>query len=762
MMVIINAYTEQQQCEAFAHPLCVPGSDATTLAPDGPLASSFFHGAYTWASWFWRFMVQRAAACSRPAEAVHRLTGQPAERIGLSDRGVLREGARADVVVFDPAAFAERGTTFEPNQLAHGVRHVIVNGVMTHARRSVDRRASGAGAAAMKALVWHGDQRLDYEDVAIRRRARTRSSSKSQLAGICGSDLHGYRGHPGPRVPPLVLGHEVVGRVEGESYAVYPLIGCGECARCEAGEDNLCASWRLIGMHQAGVFAERVVVPRRSLVPLPEGLELRRAVLAEPLACCVGALAPYDVGLGTFVSVIGAGPIGLLTVFLASREGATVRAVDPVEARLETAQLLGAVEFDERVDLAVDAAGFEVDVGRGDRRRRERRQRRRARARCSGGHLSHGDDRPPRDLRTGTVRVLARRLRARGRDPRRRGPRPVVAQRRGAVGRRAGVRRPGLAPGRVLEGTAHPVSRYLVTGASAASGPGPSHELVRGGRDVVTFDLAADPRRLALLLDELAASRTWSATSPTPTRSTAGVRRDHARDPPRCAPGPVRAAPNPPLGAQRQRARHGERLRGGEGARIARSSTRPRSRRSTSVAARPACRRRSTARSSARTSTRRPSTTPRTASTASGLRPHTVYGVGRDQGMTSAPTVAMLAAAAGRPYTIPYGGACQMQFARDVARGVHRRVRFRRRGRDACTTCRAGACRSTRSLRARSAPTTIGHDDTILPFPEEVDAALVRSRRPRLLGDAARRGRRRHRRALSDTLLANGKVTYEQ
>jgi N-acyl-D-amino-acid deacylase len=108
----------------------VPGSDATTLAPDGSLAHSFFHGAYTWASWFWRFMVRDEELLTR-ADAVHRLTGQPAERIGLSDRGVLREGARADVVVFDPGRFSERGTVFEPNLLADGMEHVIVNGVHT-------------------------------------------------------------------------------------------------------------------------------------------------------------------------------------------------------------------------------------------------------------------------------------------------------------------------------------------------------------------------------------------------------------------------------------------------------------------------------------------------------------------------------------------------------------------------------------------------------------------------------------------------------
>jgi N-acyl-D-amino-acid deacylase len=130
LMVIIHAYSEEQQREAFAHRLCVPGSDATTLAPDGALGASFFHGAYTWASWFWRFMV-RDERLLTPAEAVHRLTGQPAERIGLSDRGVLRHGARADVAVFDPAAFAERGTVYEPNMLAAGMRHVLVNGVPT-------------------------------------------------------------------------------------------------------------------------------------------------------------------------------------------------------------------------------------------------------------------------------------------------------------------------------------------------------------------------------------------------------------------------------------------------------------------------------------------------------------------------------------------------------------------------------------------------------------------------------------------------------
>lgn len=130
LMVLIHCHSEAQQREAFGHALCMPGSDATTLAPDGPLAQSVFHGAYTWAAWYYRFMVRETSLLT-PAEAVHRLTGMPAARLGLRDRGALRRGARADVAVFEPESFGERATTFEPNQLATGMRHVVVNGAVT-------------------------------------------------------------------------------------------------------------------------------------------------------------------------------------------------------------------------------------------------------------------------------------------------------------------------------------------------------------------------------------------------------------------------------------------------------------------------------------------------------------------------------------------------------------------------------------------------------------------------------------------------------
>ena len=127
LMILAFTYREEDIRIAFEHPSCMVGSDATALATDGPLAGTSFHGAYTWASWFYRHFVRDKKTLS-PQEAIRRLTSLPASRLGLTDRGVLRKGAWADIAIFDSAAFADQGTTFEPNQTAVGMHHVIVNG----------------------------------------------------------------------------------------------------------------------------------------------------------------------------------------------------------------------------------------------------------------------------------------------------------------------------------------------------------------------------------------------------------------------------------------------------------------------------------------------------------------------------------------------------------------------------------------------------------------------------------------------------------
>jgi UDP-glucuronate 4-epimerase len=104
-----------------------------------------------------------------------------------------------------------------------------------------------------------------------------------------------------------------------------------------------------------------------------------------------------------------------------------------------------------------------------------------------------------------------------------------------------------------------------------------------------------------------------------------------------------------------------------------------------------------------------------------GLRPHTVYGVGRDQGVTSAPTTAMLAAAAGCAYVVPYGGAAQLQLARDVARAFVAASLAGHEG--AAVHNLAGRKISVEQVIAALGVENIGFDDVRLPFPEEVDSA---------------------------------------
>ncbi len=127
LMVLIDCHSADQHRTAFTHPLSMPASDATTMAPDGPLAGKTFHGAYTWASYFYNFSVNQEGLLT-PGEAAYRLSGLPAQRLGLRDRGVLRTGAFADIAVFDPAGFREKATRYEPNVLAEGMVHVLVNG----------------------------------------------------------------------------------------------------------------------------------------------------------------------------------------------------------------------------------------------------------------------------------------------------------------------------------------------------------------------------------------------------------------------------------------------------------------------------------------------------------------------------------------------------------------------------------------------------------------------------------------------------------
>jgi threonine dehydrogenase-like Zn-dependent dehydrogenase len=217
------------------------------------------------------------------------------------------------------------------------------------------------------ALVWHGGPNLTVEQIDPPTPDAGEVVVDIVLAGICGSDLHAYRGHGGKRVPPLVLGHEAVGRIQGESelQALFPLRGCGHCAACARGEENLCNQRRLLGLDRQGTFAQQVAIARDDLMPVPAGVSTAVATLTEPLATAIGTLDGLDLGASSRVGVIGLGPIGLLTVYAALQQGSEVIAVDPAPHRRGHAEALGATQVlpgaeelpRDALDAVVDAVG---------------------------------------------------------------------------------------------------------------------------------------------------------------------------------------------------------------------------------------------------------------------------------------------------------------------------------------------------------------------------------------------------------------------
>ena len=175
----------------------------------------------------------------------------------------------------------------------------------------------------MQALVWTAPLEAELRTVPVPVAGPGEVVVSVRAVGVCGSDLHGYRGLSPVRTPPLVLGHEAVGSdSEGALHVINPLIGCGVCAPCRDGHPNICPSRGLLGLDRPGAFAEQVLVPRQNLLPLPSALTPTQGTLVEPLATSVNALSDIPIDADTIAVVLGSGPIGLLAAHLLQVRGA--------------------------------------------------------------------------------------------------------------------------------------------------------------------------------------------------------------------------------------------------------------------------------------------------------------------------------------------------------------------------------------------------------------------------------------------------------
>ena len=184
----------------------------------------------------------------------------------------------------------------------------------------------------MKALVYTSNEEMTFRDEAQPQRQNGEALIAIESVGICGSDMHAYLGHDERRVPPLILGHEAVGRVlegsnPGQKVVLNPLISCGKCRDCLGGRQNLCAERDLIGMYRAGAFAEQISIPEQNLIPVPDDMDATKAALTEPGATGLHAVLLAEKASArpvseTRVLVIGAGSVGLLTALILQDKGA--------------------------------------------------------------------------------------------------------------------------------------------------------------------------------------------------------------------------------------------------------------------------------------------------------------------------------------------------------------------------------------------------------------------------------------------------------
>lgn len=174
-----------------------------------------------------------------------------------------------------------------------------------------------------------------------------------EVCGVCGTDMHIWQGSE-PSARNIALGHEFTGVITevgtnvrsyspGDRVTVDPNIYCHACEYCLAGEVNLCANLKALGVDINGGFAQQCLTPVTQLHRLPDSMTWEEAALAEPLACALHGIERAELKPGQPTLIIGAGPMGLLMLQLARLRGAgRLMISEPVEWRRNLALELGA------------------------------------------------------------------------------------------------------------------------------------------------------------------------------------------------------------------------------------------------------------------------------------------------------------------------------------------------------------------------------------------------------------------------------------
>ncbi len=206
----------------------------------------------------------------------------------------------------------------------------------------------------MKALVYEGGWQMPLRDVQTPKPGPDEATVQVNTVGVCGSDVHGYKGTTGRRKPPIIMGHEFSGIVTqvgpevknyrpGDRVVAMPLLTCGYCDNCRSGQPNQCQNRSGLGINMNGAYADFVNVPEKMLVHIPDSMTWEQGALVEPLGVAMHAVNLAPIRLMDTVVVIGAGTIGLCTILFARLKGAgRIIVTEALPHRLEFARRLGA------------------------------------------------------------------------------------------------------------------------------------------------------------------------------------------------------------------------------------------------------------------------------------------------------------------------------------------------------------------------------------------------------------------------------------
>src|SRR5262245_4192903 len=222
----------------------------------------------------------------------------------------------------------------------------------------------------MKALLLSEYKKLDVVDMPTPEIGDEDVLVRVRACGVCGSDIHGYDGSTGRRIPPLVMGHEAAGVIErtgrgvadfkiGDRVTFDSTVSCGKCAFCRQGQINLCDNRMVLGVscgdyRRHGAFAEYVAVPARILYALPDALPFERAALIEAVSIAVHAVSRHVPKADDAVLVVGSGMIGVLVIQVLREKGCrNIIALDVDDEKLALARRVGATEVVNGRDIDV-------------------------------------------------------------------------------------------------------------------------------------------------------------------------------------------------------------------------------------------------------------------------------------------------------------------------------------------------------------------------------------------------------------------------